>query len=427
MQRRWKTKDLVARVTLLTVMIGLFGNVLFAGGAHADYAPSTYNSATGKGDVVCVGSDTLQFLGDFMADGDPNGRTGANASKQFGKMISLDATGDANARFSYSQTQTFGVAVTPSALDPTAWLRAGNFPAQRPNGSGAGYRALLADVTSTTSPNVKINCVRGSSLPTSAQFTQAHNQGWGGLHVVRAATETLAVAAVSSGSCVPQGLSAAQLVALYQDPGVASWSALPGGYNGSCAGTSTPHPLLPQPGSGTRNTFLADLKAANGNVDVVLCSCVNQGVEENDPASLTNDPSPADAFVPFSGGRLNLWNGKTGTGLNDAFGNFFHNPHAAFGVPYPGGAALTAGVGLVTGTTSDAAAPYTDVRGLFFTWRAVDDNLTGPWQGAGPNWVSTLFTGSTSTLRGIAGQGLVNDSGATWAFKDCGVDNVNGC
>ena len=59
--------------------------------AFADYAPS-------KGDVVGVGADTLQYTVDFLADGDAYGDTGYNQLGNKNKLISFDATGDANAQ-----------------------------------------------------------------------------------------------------------------------------------------------------------------------------------------------------------------------------------------------------------------------------------------------------------------------------------------
>src|SRR5262245_38880881 len=62
--------------------------------AYADYAPA------GK-DVVGVGSDTLQYLVDFAADGDQLGDPGYNTTASKFKLINFDATADANARLAY--------------------------------------------------------------------------------------------------------------------------------------------------------------------------------------------------------------------------------------------------------------------------------------------------------------------------------------
>ena len=333
----------------LGVVLAFFGNVLLVGAARADYGPSGYDPATGKGDVVCVGSDTLQFLGNFLADGSFLGKAGFNAAgAKHDKLVSLDATGDAEARFSYAQTQTVSV-LTPAPLDPTVILRAGSSPAQRPNGSGAGYNALVNDVTTTAQE--KINCVRGSSYPSPQNFTDAQNAAtghpWGGLHVVRAATETLGIAAALSTNA-PPGISDAELVPIYQ--GVSqTWGDLPG-YTGPCP-ACTIVPMIPQPGSGTRNTFLADLQKFNSGVPVTLGANVRQGIEENDPFAITNlsATDAPNAIVPFSGGRLNLWNK-----------GYFHNPHTPFNNnPFPGGAVETVGVSQLLGAPPDGHVSYT--------------------------------------------------------------------
>ena len=175
--------------------------------------------------------------------------------------------------------------------------------------------------------------------------------------------------------------------------------------------SETIDPLLPQVGSGTRNTFVADLTAANGGVSVVFGSNVNQAIEENDPTAITNDPHPVDALAPFSGARLNLWNA-----------GYFHNPH----VPFPGSASLQPNVHLLptTGTAGDANPDYANNRGLFFVWRAVDDNA-GPWtlNSGTVNWTHLLFLGTTSFLgRSLSGSNPVRAAGGTYAYKDCGIN-----
>src|SRR5260370_8308642 len=157
-------------VALIGTLLALFGSVLMQGTARADYGPGSYDQNAGKGDVVCVGSDTVQYLGDFLADGDQNAHAGFNSSKPTYKLVNIDATADANARLAYGQTQTVA---SPALLDPSVVLRAGSPPVIRPNGSGAGMKALMNDVTTT--PNQKINCVRTSSFPRTIPPTTAAN------------------------------------------------------------------------------------------------------------------------------------------------------------------------------------------------------------------------------------------------------------
>ena len=125
--------------------------------AYADYAPS-------KGDVVGVGSDTLQYLVDFVADGNAYGDTGYNQIGNKNKLISIDAVPDTNARLAYgvggglpgqpnscnpgtgsglgTGNKTSNQAGAPCVLNPTVYLRAGLQGVQRPNGSGAGGTAI---------------------------------------------------------------------------------------------------------------------------------------------------------------------------------------------------------------------------------------------------------------------------------------------
>ena len=156
---RYRTLKLgvVAATVVATVLpLALF----VAGPSRADYAP------TGK-DVVGFGSDTLQYMLDFMADGDAYAGTGYNGIGNKYKVVSFDVTADANARLAYGvdggqasqATCTPGTGSTsgtgngtgtntgvPCVLNPTIVLRVGLQPMQRPNGSGAGFKALVQDV-----------------------------------------------------------------------------------------------------------------------------------------------------------------------------------------------------------------------------------------------------------------------------------------
>lgn len=417
MRHLGKVQSRVGKLSLVGLLLVLFGNVLLQGMARADYGPGSYDSkldaGQGKGDVVCVGSDTVQYIGDFLADGDQNGHTGFNSTKPTYKLVNIDATADANARLAYAQTQTVA---SPAVLDPSVIIRAGSGPAQRPNGSGAGVKALIADVTNTASGEVneKINCSRSSSFPGSltvgsvSAYQAAINAGWGGLHVVRAAKEDLALAAANTTNA-PAGLSVTTTASIYNiTQTVVTWADVPG-YSGPCP-TCTIVPLLPQSGSGTRNTFLADLKAAMPSF--ICCNpSVQQFIEENDPTSITNNADPADAIVPFSGGRLNLYNH-----------NYFHNPHTPYSNnPFPGGVTLTAGISQLLAPAPDGSPTYDDVRGLYFMWRASDDSLPAWQPGGTKNWPQALFS-TGSLLAGFAARNLVNSAGVTYTYLDCGID-----
>ncbi|MBV8979635.1 MAG: substrate-binding domain-containing protein [Acidimicrobiia bacterium] len=368
--------------------MGIVG--LAAGTAHADYAPSGT-------DVVGVGGETPQYNVDFGADGDTSGDLGYNAANNVNKLVSIDATADSNGRAAYAQGST---EASPKNLSPTVVFRAGTNPVQRITSTGGGYTALLAD----TGQVQKINFTRAASLPTSANQTTAQNNGWQGLHVVQIGTDPLEVVAANTTNA-PAGLSAAELVKIYNGS-YQQWNQIPGNSGGSANAII---PLIPPSGSSISKTFLNDLKAANGGTAVTLASNVIT-VEQNDPGAVTGASSPADAIVPFSIGRLNLWNS-----------GYFHSPTA----PFPGGAALQPGVKALTGTPPDAGSVYDDVNGLYVVFRQSDANSPTPWQpGSTKNWVQTLFsdtTGGTPFFKKPAGQALVAAAGGVPGYNDLGI------
>jgi ABC-type phosphate transport system substrate-binding protein len=396
---RMKTK---VRVGLATAAAGAM-TFAVAAPAHADYAPSA-------SDAVGVGSDTVQYLMNFGADGDTAGDLGYNGAGNVNKLVSFDATPDANARAGYLNGST-NSALLP--LNPTIVLRAGTNPIQRPNGSGAGIAALLADTGTTAFPHGEISYVRASRLPTSAEETTAGTEGFGGLHVVKLGTEDLELAELKTGSnAVP--MSAAQLYHVYQcDAGFTHWN------DSGIGGTSSDaiDPIIPQSGSGTRSTFLTDIETAAGQTSITLGGCVKTS-EENDPTAITsgNFGPSADAIAPFSGSRLNLYNA-----------NYFHNPATA----YPGGAALAPGIKMDTGTVTGpvptgSTAPnvfYDDNRGLFIVFKQSDLSSAIPFQpGGSKNLWQTLFSGSNPYFKSGPGQALVVQAGATGGYSDCGVN-----
>jgi hypothetical protein len=340
--------------------------------AHADLAPQA-------NDVVGVGSDTAQFGLEFLADGDPSGNSGYNSANNSRRLISFDSTGDANA------TTTTGATVV---------LRANKKPVTRPNGSGAGITALLAD----TGAAETINWVRSSRLPTAAEQTTATNNGWSGLHVYQFATDGLKVAVSTAATNAPAALTPADLVNIYKGTYL-TWGDVPG-YTGA-APTAAIHPLIPQTGSGTRNFFLADLQAANGGTAVTLGSNV-VAMQEHDPALVKSDPN---AIAPFSIGRISV--------LNSGYL----------------GAANQNVVTTLSGTNT-----YSVTRGLYVIVRERDvADTTGPvglsgiafpfQTGGTKNWVQTLFSGATSWIARSANAPLVTSAGLTKVYSDLGVVN----
>ncbi len=362
-----------------------------AGSASADYAPS-------PSDVVGVGGDTPQYALGFGADGDTQGDAGFNASGSYNKLVSFNATADGNGRSAYTNSGTTGVASV--ALNPTDVLRAGTPPVQRVQSSGAAITALLAD---TASPEV-INYIFSASLPSTAQQTQAGNQGWGYLHVVEIGTDSVQIAADSTATNAPAGLSAADLLGIYTGT-YTKWNQLPGNSTGS---SDTIVPEIPPSGSSIYKTFIADLTTANGGTAPTLSGSVKT-VEQNDPGAITSASATADAIVPFSAARLALWSS-----------GYFHNPATVF----PGSStALTPGIKLLSGTPGDGtayASPITD----YVIFRQSDATSTTAFEpGGSKNWVNTLFSnpgGTTPFFGKSAGQSLVAASGVTPVYNDLG-------
>ncbi len=376
-------------------LVGLLGTGLTlatAPRAFADYAPQ-------PGDVVGVGGDTPQFALSFLADGDYAGDFGFNASGAYNRLVTFNATADANGRSAYTNSVTTG---EPSAaLNPTVVLRAGTFPVQRISSSGAAINALLADTGATH----EINFVFTASLPTPANQTTASNNGWGYLHVVEIGTDSIQIAVNSSATNAPTGLSAAELLGIYTGK-YTTWNQLPDDSSGS---TGTIVPLIPPSSSSIYKTFIADLTTANGGTAPTLASDVKT-VEQNDPTAITGAPSPANAIVPFSAARLALWND-----------GYFHNPATAF----PGGAVLTAGVTLLTATAPDGAAAYKSPITDYVIFRQSDATISTPFEpGGSRNWVQTLFSNpsapTTPFVAKATGQALIAASGVTPAYDDLG-------
>ena len=374
--------------------------VLAAQPAFADYAPVAK-------DVVGVGSDTVQYAGDFIADGDFLADNGYNTLGNKFKIVNFDATPDANARLAYGPQGlgpncapgTGGTAGTgsqstthtdaPCTLNPTIVLRAGTVPVQRPNGSGGGAAAILTDSHHYISYS-RASSKQGSTL--GAAFDS-----------ITIGTDKLAMIAANTTNAVP--LSVADLTAIYNCTDT-TWTSV-GGSSGA-----TIIPLVPQVGSGTRKSFLADINVTTPG------ACV-QTSEENDPTAIASTSSPANAIEPMSGGRLNMFQGKLGDGSTNGVGGYFHDPSCslnaiAAGSPSACAAAnntLNPSVSYLTGTPPDSSgALYTDTRNLYIYFRASDVTSGTAWQpGSTLNWVRTLFYNPCPDNPPVSGDGCTND------------------
>jgi hypothetical protein len=389
-----KIKVGTGMVAVLTA--GMFA---FPTSAFADYGPTT-------GDVVGVGSDTLQQLGDFVADGDFLGHPGFNSLGNSNKFISIDATADANTRLAYGAGGVSGTcapgtgstspisigtgnqngthADTPCTLNPTVVLRAGTQPVQRPNGSGAGYNLLKQDTDGSGNGKGYVDFARASSpRGSNAQFDS-----------ITVGTDPLAMLSASAATTNAVALSATQLNAIYACTATTWNNAKIGG-----SSAATIKPLLPQVGSGTRSSFLS----AIGLTESGLGSCVTN-VEENDPEAIDASGNPANAIEPMSGGRLNLFLGKLANGTANGQGGYFTDPSCPFSSsesttpPACVGAAATLAPNVKfwnSGTPTGTPAPgalFNVTRSLYLYFRHADIASATPFQPGGAlNWVRTMF------------------------------------
>jgi hypothetical protein len=317
--------------------------------AFADYAPS-------KSDVVGVGSDTLQYMLDFLADGDAFADPGYNATLNKFKLVSVDAIPDANARLAYGvdggqSTQTTctpGTGSTagtgnaaagagvPCVLNPTIVLRSGTQAVQRPNGSGAGIQALEQDVTAGNNlPSGPHAEIVSFSRASAAQAPAAKF----GLDSVEVATDTLPMLKDTTSNAVP--LSTAELTSIYSANTCPTWNSLPGNAGGSA---TTIIPIIPQVGSGTRSFFLTQL-----GLSAPGACAASFTAEENDPTAITQQARPADAIEPISQGRLNLFNH---TGLANGTTGYMLDPSCKYEVNI-----AACGTGTLTLNQTTVAAP----------------------------------------------------------------------
>ncbi|MGP8182144.1 MAG: substrate-binding domain-containing protein [Acidimicrobiales bacterium] len=430
-------------LTAATVVATVLPLGLFAGPAFADYAPS------GK-DVVGVGSDTLQYMFDFLADGDAYGTTGYNVLGNKYKLVSFDATADANARLAYGvdggqaaqlvctpgtgSTAGTGNATgtntgIPCVLNPTIVLRAGLQPVQRPNGSGAGFKALVQDIVAgdnaSTAANGNKPEVINFSRASSTQSTTAGLPGSEGIDQLSLATDPLPMIETTTPVSHAVPLSAAQLALIYA------------ANTGSCLTWNDPRigggsadaiiPIIPQVGSGTRSYFLGQIGlGAPGTCAVVA--------EENDPTALAQQgANAADAIEPISQGRLDVYKGVNNTGVSGGIGGYFLDPSCAYlsGAAGCGSGTVSAGTWVTTSVTpavqpitgtpggSVGGALFDPSRTLYMYFRSTDVASTTPWQpGTSQNWLNALFynpsgVGGPPYIQQGAGQALLEDAGVT--------------
>jgi hypothetical protein len=228
--------------------------------ADPSFTPSATLPAAG-GDVVGVGSDTIEFVVQDLAD------AWNAAGPPAYKVASWNATGSS-----------------------TITLRSGTAAVTRPNGSGSGKATLFG---AGNNPNVSFARSSSSLNTTEAAALTQFPFAVDGLK--------LAVSGATP-SNAPASITAAQMVKIY-DGTYKTWGDIPG-YAGP-APLAFIHPLTPQGGSGTRSFFDNELKAANGGVAVNYAAVTGAypgvvQVQEHDATPIKNDPN---AVAPFSTAR----------------------------------------------------------------------------------------------------------------------------
>ena len=209
-------------------------------------------------DLVGVGSDTSEIAMDYLSKGH-NGVDGFNAANPTTRIASWAAAG------------------TPTSIS----LREGhaNIARSTINGSGNGKKALFG-----TTNIADVNFARSSSSLNPAETTADLRQA-------PFAVDGLKLAVSSAATNAPAAITPTQMVAIYKGE-ITNWSEV-----GGSAGVIKP--LTPQPGSGTRSFWDAQLRAANLGVSVVYGSAVGETQEH----SVTDIEGNPNAIAPFSTGR----------------------------------------------------------------------------------------------------------------------------
>jgi ABC-type phosphate transport system substrate-binding protein len=245
-------------------------------------APASADPTPQSKDIVGVGSDTTEFMMNYLADGTRISgivATGYNAGAS-ARLVSFNATNPI------------------LATDTSLILRAGANPTVRPNGSGAGKKTLFTNATYGALNQPSINFGRSSSGPNSSGEENA-----GGLWHVPYAVDGLLVARATV-SNAPASLTLANLTAIYKGQ-ITAWNQIDPSYS-----AETIVPKLPQSGSGTRAFFLTQIGLAESQVTTIA------SVQEHDPAGVVGNPN---AIAPFSLARFNTLPAGTAIAVEPGF------------------------------------------------------------------------------------------------------------
>jgi ABC-type phosphate transport system substrate-binding protein len=341
----------------VAVALGALGTVPLAGTASAEptYVPQA-------SDIVGVGSDTTQFVMEYLANGTTINGTfvdGYNAGKSSDRLVSFDALGTG-----------LSAQITP---------KAGAAAITRPNGSTAGKNTLW-------NPSVpEVNFARSSSSLSSGEVSA-------GLWQVPFAVDGLKMATAQTTNA-PASIPLSDVVKIYNGQ-ITTWNQITGNGAGS---SDTIDALVPQSGSGTRSFFLGLLKAANSNTDVSLA-----GVAETQEHSDVDIKSNPNALAPFSTGRAETTPTVklvTGAGSFDAQRALYNVVRQGdLNASWFGGLFGAAGY-----VCSDAARPLIEAAGFHQLARAAGGGVCGqPAQAATTNFTTNVRPSNASTTNTLA-------------------------
>jgi ABC-type phosphate transport system substrate-binding protein len=246
----------------------LVGAVTVAGAtsASADAVPQVR-------DIVGVGSDTIQYALNNLADGGQTGATftlGYNTAHN-GRLVSFNALNPS-------------VPSNGANIHDSIVLKAGTAPITRPDGSTQGKAVLFG-----AGNNTAADFARSSSALSADEVT-------GNLTAFPFGLDELAAAVSAQSTNAPAAISVQELLGIYKGT-ITNWSQI-GGTDGVIV------PMMPQSGSGTAKFFMAQLTAANLGVTFTLTPSVVT-VQEHDPSVFTGAPN---AVAPFSKGRAGMAN-----------------------------------------------------------------------------------------------------------------------
>jgi ABC-type phosphate transport system substrate-binding protein len=334
-----KLMKLVAGASVL-----VSATALAVGPALADPINGSGKTVTPKeADIVGVGADTSEFLGDQLAlDYNAAHKTGA-------RLYSWDALNP------------------KTGLDDNIKTKSGCPAILRPNGATAGLTAFYANAKTADHKHFCIDYVR------SARGRGASDppKGPGGVEFVTLARDAITYA-TNGVTNAPKNLTAAQLNAIYSCTAT-TWNKVGG------SSTATIRAFLPQTGSGLRSSFLKEIGVTAPG------SCVNSSVQQNEGID-KQFKNNANALVPYSVAKYisqryhSAQCGKKPTKTQNRFGC---DQHGKFVLNKINGTQPTVGTGIKTTINPKFTPAFVNVIYDVVRWTKTKDGI--------PSYLKPLF------------------------------------